>query len=47
MNKQNDLDLKTKEELIGEIEFLRDEIDKKDLVIGMLKITNEILVNEE
>lgn len=47
MNKQNNFDLKTREELIEEIEFLNSEIDKKDLVIGMLKITNEILINEE
>lgn len=47
MNKQNNFDLKTREELIEEIEFLNSEIDKKDLVIEMLKITNEILINEE
>lgn len=47
MYKKDDLNLKTKDELIEEIEYLRDLINEKDLVISILKLTSEILNKEE
>lgn len=42
----NDLKDKTREELLEEIEYLRDLINKKDLAISILKLTNEILLKD-
>lgn len=45
--KNNSLENKTKEELIEEIKELKNEIDKKNLAINILKLTVEILSEEK
>lgn len=45
--KNNSLENKTKEELIEEIKILKDEINKKNLAINILKLTVEILSEEK
>lgn len=45
--KNNSLEGKTKEELIEEIKELKNEIDKKNLAINILKLTVEILSEEK
>lgn len=47
MKNNSSLESKTKEELIEEIEGLKNEIDKKNLAINILKLTVEILSEEK